>query len=290
MGTVSLHSGDLEVTLADNDAFGEHRSGYNGIARLTSRHCAKPLFVPALAGVNLEHIIDGIAPKETRDLFEPRFAPMTLTQTGDGEGLLHQPPTPRTGVESWTRFTLRPPAAIDIECTFQPRRAAFPHGYLGLFWASYINDPENNSIYFRGTDESRWDRWLQLSTPLHAHESTVVSVDDTPTLPMAAGGRPMLYTSFSTLRYTKPLFYGLFGTMVFALMFQNDDGLRFAHSPSGGGRNDAKDGTNPAWDFHYIINNPRVDQAYGWKARALYKPFAGRDNVLEEYDAFLHSF
>ena len=30
----------------------------------------------------------------------------------------------------------------------------FAHGYIGLFWASYMDNPENKSIYFR--DDKGW--------------------------------------------------------------------------------------------------------------------------------------
>ena len=32
---------------------------------------------------------------------------------------------------------------------FRPTQHVFTHGYIGLFWASYINAPEDKSIYFR---------------------------------------------------------------------------------------------------------------------------------------------
>src|SRR5947199_7248021 len=93
----TFRAGDLTTVIGDNAAAGEHRAGYNGVWSLTHRAEPTNLFVPAVAGLNFEHIFDG----HRRDLddsrrifFEPRNAPMTFRRLSDAEAELHQPPTP----------------------------------------------------------------------------------------------------------------------------------------------------------------------------------------------------
>ena len=45
--------------------------------------------------------------------------------------------------------------------------------------------------------------------------------------------------------------------MTMILMFDRSAGIRFSHSPSGGGLNRAAETSNPAWDFQYLV--PRYE-------------------------------
>ncbi len=51
--------GDLTAVIGDNQAHDKHLAGYNGIHQLTHRNAPTTLFVPTVAGLNLEHIFDG---------------------------------------------------------------------------------------------------------------------------------------------------------------------------------------------------------------------------------------
>jgi hypothetical protein len=76
--SVTLTAGDLTAVVGDNSAHGEHLAGYNGVWSL--RHVAgtRSIFVPAYAGLNLEHIITGEGLDETRTFFDrPRIPPGT---------------------------------------------------------------------------------------------------------------------------------------------------------------------------------------------------------------------
>ena len=231
----------------------------------------------AVAGLNLEHIFDGDQDLrgDNKVLFEPRHAPMTFTRLSDSEAELHQPETPTFFLESWTRFKLVAPHYIDITFRCKPHQHAFRHGYIGLFWASYIDNPENKSIYFRDAKG-----WVQLCSQTHTDESTVVHVDDKTDLQFTANTRPMLYKSLSPLRFSEPVYYGIFGTHQYILMFDRTDGIRFAHSPSAGGPPSA---TEVAWDWQFIIPKYEVLQEYGYRARVAYRERCSREEVLAEY-------
>jgi hypothetical protein len=281
--------GDLTAVIGDNEACGEHQAGYNGIHRLVHRTEPVPLFVPAVCGFNLEHIFDG--DQELRDagvegesrqlFFEPRKAPMSFRRLSESEAELYQPPTPTFQLASWTRFRLAAPHYIDFSFRCRPTRDVFRNGYIGLFWASYINAPEDKSMYFRGGQ-----RWQQLCTQQHYRDSTVVPRDDnldltfTPRLPNA------LYKSLSPLRFDEPFFYGLFRQHILIVMFEDSAGLRLTHSPSGGGTNTEMQTTNPAWDFQFIIPTYEPMREYGFRARAVYRERCPRAEVLREFQAW----
>lgn len=280
----TFRAGDLTAVIGDNAGEGDHRAGYNGVWSLTHRTEPTNLFVPAVAGLNLEHIFDGETidpPGKTDRFFEPRNAKMTFRKLSPTEAELHQPPTPTFFLESTTRFTLREPDIIDFHFRFKASQHVFKRGYLGLFWASYINAPEDKSMYLRGKN-----LWLQHCTPAHNALSTVVHEADKFELTFAKDHRDCLYKSLSPLRYELPLFYGLFRKHIFVVMFDRTAGLRLTHSPSGGGGNAALQTTNPAWDFQYVLPKYEVNTDYELRARAIYRERCSREQVLKEYDAW----
>ncbi len=276
--------GDLTAVIGDNAAHGEHRAGYNGVHQLIHRTEPTTLFVPTVAGLNLEHIFDG--DQELRDVdagrkifFEPRNAPMTFKKVSDSEALLHQEPTPTFKLESWTTFKLVAPHYLDMTFRCKPTQHVFTHKYIGLFWASYINAPEDKSMYFRGDK-----RWQQLCTPQHNNQSTVVHRDNKFDLKFTEGLGNALFKNLSALKVDEPFFYGLFNKHLFLLMFDRSDGIRFTHSPSGGGYHQKLETTNPAWDFQFIIPAYEVMKEYGFRARAVYRERCSREEVLKEYE------
>ena len=278
----TFQAGDLTAVIGDNSAAGMHRAGYNGLWSLTHRTEPTNLFVPTVAGLNLEHIFDG--DHRDRDgrqvvFFEPRNAPMTFRRLSKTEAELHQPPTPTFHLESWTRFALRAPHYVDMHFRFRPTQHLFTHGYVGLFWASYINAPEDRSIYFRhgGT-------WQQLCTQRHNDESTVRHRGDKLELRFSDGYPDCLYRHLSPLRFDEPFYYGLFRNHVAILMFDRTEGVRFTHSPSGGGLTKEMQTSNPAWDFQYLLPRYEVRREYEFRARLAYRPRCSRAEVTREYE------
>jgi hypothetical protein len=277
----TFRAGDLTAVIGDNSAAGAHRAGYNGVWSLVHRTQAANLFVPTVAGLNFEHIFDGQkgADRDPKVFFEPRHAPMTFTRLSATEAELHQPPTPTFHLESWTRLGLVAPHYLDLTFRCVPTQHAFGHGYIGLFWASYINAPEDKSIYFRGAG-----LWQQLCTQRHNDESTVRHRDDPIDLKFSPGLGDALYKNLSPLRFDEPFYYGHFGTHTFVLMFDRTEGIRFTHSPSGGGVNRELQTTNPAWDFQYLVPRYEVKKEYGFRARVVYRERLSRAEVVREFE------
>ncbi len=275
--------GDLTAVIGDNAAQVDHRAGYNGLWSLIHKKQATNVFVPTIAGFNLEHIFDG----ETMDMmadqsdifFEPRRAKMTFRKLSQSSAELHQPPTPTFFLESWTTFQLHEPDMIDITFRFKPHQHAFRRGYLGLFWASYINAPEDKSQYLKGSTS-----WLQHCTPSHNTLSTVVHENDSHELTFAPNYRNCLYKNLSPLKYQFPFFYGHVRNMTLIMLFDRTEGLRFTHSPSGGGFNKEQETSNPAWDFQYILPKYEVMKTYTLRARIIYREHCPRADVVGAYE------
>ena len=278
-----LRRGDLEVIVRDNNAFGVEESGYNGIALLSHTREPRNLFSPA--GLNLEHIFDGERrPEVWEERVEPRYAPMVLTRPSAMTVQLHQPSTPQHKLESWTTLTVTPPHYIDFvfECT--PLAQTYPRGYIGLFWASYLNAPENLAIHFIGkAPDERSLRWVQHASNDHNVRSTVRFINEGQVPTFGEQHAPTLYTEFAEVYYAFPFYYGRYHDMVLIVMFDRTEGIRVTMSPRGAGRN--PDGTtNPAWDWQWFLFNPQVGQKYSYRARVVYKPWVSNRDVVSEYE------
>lgn len=280
MAHETMQVGDLTAVIGDNEPYADRRAGYSGIHRLVHRTLPdKSLF--GVAGLNFEHIFDG--EQDQRDLagerkifFEPRNHPMTLRKIAADEAELHQEPTPTYKLESWSRYKLVAPHYIDFTFRCRAHQHVFKNGYIGLFWASYMNAPENKSVYFRDPQG-----WVQLCSQEHNNQCTVRHADDKLELKFLGVPQQCLYKNFSPLRFAEPFFYGYYGTThVFLLMFDRTAGIRFSHSPSSGG---APSFPNPAWDFQYIIPKYDVMQDYAFRARAVYRERCSTDEIDKEF-------
>lgn len=278
----------LSCAIGNNHGKDPHRQLYNGVFSIASPDQPESPFVPAYAGVNLEHYFDArVRNADSKIFFEPRHAPMSFRKVNETTAELHQPPTPYYKVESWTSFTVAEPYYIDVNFKCVPTEDVFEGGYFGVFWASYINGPLDKSMYFlREGSTIDTPKWAQLCTAQHGRDSTVRWEGDTAELPMPPPS-DTLYQGFSPLRFSVPFFYGRFKNMVLIYIWKPNPYIRLAHSPSGGGDNAAKDDTCPAWDFQLVVPNYEVGKEYGWQLRLAYKPWNDRADVLDEVKAYL---
>src|SRR5688500_9933985 len=67
----------LHCVIGNNKAAGDHRAGYNGVFRMMVPGQDVSVFLPTVAGLNLEHYFDA-RPRnpEPNVFFEPRHVPM----------------------------------------------------------------------------------------------------------------------------------------------------------------------------------------------------------------------
>jgi len=229
--------------------------------------------------MNLELYFDGI--EHDRDkLFEPRRAPMTARQTGDATVELHQPPTPEWGVESWTTFTLTPPHYIDFHYRALLHKDTFRDGFFGVFWASYIDHPEDIAISFPAMID-REQRWVRHYSPVHGIESTHRHHADPCEIEPTGQQTVLLYGSYSPWKYTRPMYLGVSHGMSYVFMTEDNPHVRLTQSPSGGGPG------SPAWDWQLVAPGTASGDEHTLSARVAYTPWRGIQDAEEEYDAWL---
>jgi len=276
---VVINRGDVEAVIVDNQAVDDdvlprHRAGYSGVASLTHVQHRDNLFVPSYAGLNFEHIHDGTV-QDRRVLFEPRNVPMQLRVIDQHTVDLYQAATPHYQLESCHRYRLLEDGTIELTFECIPHAETFAHGYAGMFWASYIYQPESLDIHFRGREShsESGERWIRGMTPRHGVLSTHIAANDDRTFPHDDRFPLTLVFNRSKYRYTEPWYYGVSHGMAFVLMFRPQDGVRLTQSPSGGG-----DG-NPAWDFQCFLRAAKPGQRHQLVMRAMYIPFESPEQI-----------
>lgn len=277
---VVLNRGDVEAVIVDNSAVDDgvlvgHKAGYSGLAVLRHARRRENLFVPAYAGLNFEHCHDGTnQPREI--LFEPRHAPMHLRRVGEYAVELHQLPTPHYRLESRLRYELLPDGAIEMRLECVPVARTFRYGYIGLFFASYIQRPESLDIHFLGRPENQSDArpdWVRAVTPSHGTLATHRGAGDRRTFPCDPDFPLALVFGFSKHRFVEPWYFGVSHGMALAMVFRERDAVWLTQSPSGGGPG------NPAWDFQWFIPDYEVGRRYAFVMRAIYVPFESPEQI-----------
>jgi hypothetical protein len=187
---------------------------------------------------------------------------------------LYQKPTPHWGLESCQRFHLLEDGTIELTIECVPRKQSFKNGYVGLFWASYIHQPESGEIQFPGRaegpkgGEGEAPPWVRATSSKHGADAVHVAASDRREFRHDEDFPLSLVFNRSKWRFEEPWYFGTSHGMAFAQVFRAGDGVRFAQSPSGGGNG------NPAWDFQLFIPDYQVDRLYRFVMRAAYTPAA----------------
>jgi hypothetical protein len=278
---VVLKRGGITAVIVDNESLDVpecpgHRAGYNGVAVL-KKGGGENLFVPPVAGLNFEHIHDGTSASVAAEKFEPRKAPMELRVIDEHTVELYQPPTPNMKLESCGRYTLLEDGAIEYTFECIPRGDTFTNDYIGLFWASYIQQPESTAIYFIGFDPraAAGPRWKEVTSPAHGTDSTHPPAVKLPELKHDADFPLTLVYNRSKYVYSEPWYYGLSHGRAYVQMFRPRDRIWLAQSPNGGGNR------NPAWDFQWFVPEPKLGEAYGFTMRAMLLATTDRDEIVK---------
>jgi hypothetical protein len=277
---VVMRRGAVTVVIADNAAIDVpdcpgHRAGYNGVAVLKHGRRESNFFVPAVAGLNFEHIHDGSREMIDRERFEPRKAPMQLRVVDDHTVEVYQPPTPNMKLESCGRYRLFDDGTIEYTFECIPRAATFRNGYIGLFWASYINQPESTAIQFLGRKAGDADgaEWIRATSRAHGVDSTHPPAGPLPKLPHDDPFPATLIFNRSPYVYVEPWYFGVSHGLAYVQMFRDRDRIWFGQSPTGGG------GGNPAWDFQWFVPDPKIGEAYGFTMRAAWLAETDREAI-----------
>jgi hypothetical protein len=288
-GHANLRSARLQATIADNSAHGaDHKGGYSGVAELRHGESTRNLFVPAYAGLNFEHIFSGDGSSNGWDIFEPRRAPMQLVRVAEKRVELRQERTANWPLKTTITYELSGDDALDMTVASTPLADAWKkHGYIGLFFASYIHAPEDMAIHFIGRSRpgkgEATPRWIRHLPAAHGEAAChrAAGVDRDPTFD--AGFKVGLAAGHSDLEYLYPFYYGLSHGKVFMLFLEKptaDAEARFAQSPSGGGEG------NPAWDFLWLRRRYEIGKEFRLRARIVCRDFTNREDVVRAYEAW----
>ncbi len=285
---VELSRGPVTAVFVDNEPVDRglaagHKGGYNGVAYLRRAGMQENLFVPAFAGLNFEHIHDGTKAVD-RERFEPRAAPMKLRRIDDFTVELHQPPTPNWQLESCGRYRLLEDGAIEYTFECIPRAKTFRQNWIGLFWASYMQAPEEKSIHFLGRAAAdAKPAWLKLLPEKHGVDATHPPAGKLPDLKFDPEFSLTLANHPSKYAHTESWYYGVSHGVAFVQMFRPQDRVWFAQSPTGGG------GANPAWDFQWFTEGAEVNQPYGFVMRTAVVPFTSREQLERDIAGHLQA-
>jgi hypothetical protein len=273
---IVLKRGGISATVVDNDAvdvpgIAPRRRGYSGIAVLKRGEQDNNPFIPV--ALNFEHIHDGTL-TVNKERFEPRAFPMELRKIDEHTAEVYQAPTPNWKLESCGRYHLLEDGTVEYTFECIPRADLFKNGYIGLFWASYIKEPEDRAIHFLGHGiEDSAPRWIRAVTPKHGTESTHPPAGNVPNLKLDPAFPLTLVSGRSKYTYAEPWYYGVVRGHAIVQMFRARDRIWLAQSPDGGG------GKNPAWDFQWFVPDTKVGDAYGFVMRMAYIPYESREQV-----------
>lgn len=282
-----LQTAALHVVVADNEAYGAtHRASYNGVAELSlATPGAKNLFVPSYAGLNLEHIFSGDAQSFGWSIFEPRRAPMQLVRRSATRVELQQERSEHWPLRSRLTYEATNDAVDFTYCGTPLADAWRKHGYIGVFFASYIDKPADMSLQFIGRSRAGAGntnaRWIKHLPPKHGVAANHRPAGSNWDPAFDEGFKIELAKGMSDFEYVYPFYFGRSGGNVFVMMFERprDEGeIRFAQSPSGGGAG------NPAWDFVFYQRGYELNREFCFRARAVLRAFSSPEEVIRLYE------
>jgi len=318
----SLETSSFTAYIADNQANGIHRWGYNGLAALIPKHSGNNIFVPTYAGLNYETIsLNGLSdyryePKkeEHQSIFEPRCEPMFIESADRKQVVLVQPETAHAHVSARITFRVEEPHYLyqSIELTFHKRFCGKSElNSFSSLWASYMHMPTDGHIYMKPNwqEGDNLEGWFGVTKADHrandlqiknlpkdieisaeAHLATMknekpLSADETGLVIVsknAPTARPEL------LDGPLSFYYGFCheDQLVLQMFKQPEQSGQFklAYSPCGGGQQPA---WSPAWDYVLELEDAKLNKPYTWDLCIAVKQFESREDILNEVKKYL---
>jgi hypothetical protein len=293
---IDLNAEAWFARMLDNAAnAGREGSSFNPLIHKTFP--GESLYRDDFVGLNFEHIFNGKAEDKDISMFTPRTDPCTLVRHSDvSVSILHAAETSAWGIGSELKYTFVGDNAIDIEFKATPTKNKADLGYLAFMWASYMNHTRERRIHFWGKEGDR-EGWLSFGDDTdEGFETGTVSCHGVADLPYEEGAQTLNLIEHPTKKFIRPFYYGLVdgdgdqGTtgdiMAYIMMFDQLETIRFAMWNFIRRRNGEPDPHSPAWDWQFVIRNPEPGRTYGYKARMVYKPFKGIEDVEREYETW----
>jgi hypothetical protein len=276
-----FRAADIACIIGDDSDHGSGNRQYSGLWTLVSRHlihtAVAPPYACLLAGTH----------RGTRPDFD---------RLDDRTAILHRPAGEGQILESTSTFRLLDPAYVDYSYAVtlrEPYAGSSLGDWMELGWCNYMNAVTDPAIYFVSGG-----RWVREYSTQHGYKSMFypsgLPWEQREHRPVEEYRRRGLEVPFhwtaSETAFDLPLYYGRVHRMVYLVMFDRYLDWRFFTSPTGGGGNALGPGYhNPAWDWSWMIKGPEIGKKYECNLRLVYKPFAGNDDVLDEYRNWEHA-
>ncbi|MBL7646978.1 MAG: hypothetical protein JNK74_12400 [Candidatus Hydrogenedentes bacterium] len=295
---VFLSNADLSGWLLDNEGNAKRDGG--GFNLLSHRLCPDmSIYRAKQVGLNFEHIFNGAATDAAISMFTPRVEPNVLLKQDGKQASLHWPAASSSwGVDCTMTYTFVEPDAIDMTFSATPTRESWPQGYLAFMWASYMARTVERPIHFWGTTggEESWLQFGEATSDAQGFETGTVAAKGVAPLPYEAESKSLNIIEHPAKHFVLPFYFGLIDgdhdlatkddTLAYILMFNQIEPMRFALWNFIKDESGKPDPHSPAWDWQYVIREPKVGQTYGYKMRVVVTLFTSREDVLARYSAW----
>jgi hypothetical protein len=288
-----ISNGYFTGILHDNESNRERQgSGFNPLTHYL--YPKQNLFHDDAVGLNFEHIMNGTAKDADICMFTPRRDVCSVQRQSEySASIIHKAENSTWNMDSEITYILSGKNSIDIEFKVTLRKNRFPLDYVAFMWASYLNCTFDRRIYFVGRNNGEED-WVAFGEDTEdGFETGTIAYHGVDHLPYEKATKTLNIIESPTKKFIHPFYYGLVhgsgridcqeDTMVYIMMFDQKETIRFAMWNFIKDSDGIPDTHSPAWDWQFVIREPQINREYGYRARVVYKPYIGRDDVKEEY-------
>ncbi len=289
---LDVNSASFEGVLHDNLS-NKKRQGSGFAPLILKSYPGANLFRDDAVGVNFEHIFNGAKEQNEISMFTSRHDPCELKKIGASRFQIQWPKKgSRWGMEARMDYDLSKEGYVDLVFECIPTRDLYSKGFIAMMWASYMNRAIDRKIHFWGKEGDRIG-WVEFCEGKgKKFEFGTVSNAMVEDLPYERGAETLNLIENSEKKFITPFYYGLIDgdhdlkttddRLLYLVLFVQTESIRFAMWNFIKNKMGDSDQHSPAWDWQYVIRNPKVGMSYGYKARMVVKSFKGIEQVWRE--------
>ncbi len=291
--TLEVESDGFKGVLHDNVS-NEKRQGSGFTPLILKSYPGVNLYRDDAVGMNFEHIFNGAKEQFDISMFTPRQDPCHLKQVGMNRYEIYWPDKgSKWGMKARMVYDFSEEHQVDLvfECT--PAVDIYSQGFAAMMWASYMQSAHDRKIYFWGKEGDRTG-WVAFGEGTGQNiEVGTVSHLSVPDLPYEEDSQTLNLIEHPDKKFITPFYYGVIDgdhdlatlndKLLYLVLFDQTDPIRFAMWNFFRDETGNPDKHSPAWDWQYVIQNPKVGESYGYRARVVVKPFQGTQQIWQEY-------
>ena len=277
----------------------EKRQG-NGVSPLALRTApSASLFRTDAVGLNFEHVFNGAAAQKDKAMFTPRQDLCDVKDLGGHRFELTWPAKEsQWKMDSKMQFDLSKADQIDLKFRTTPRsQEEFSQGYVAMMWASYMGRTIDRKIRFWGEEDGR-EGWVEFGDELEGDQIEVGTVAHVgvPELSYEAGAETLNLIESPSKKFVTPFYFGMLDgdqdlkttedRYLYLVMFDQTESIRFAMWNFFRDEAGRPDTHSPAWDWQFVVRDPKVGTPYEYRMRIVVKPFEGQAQIWEAYETW----